>query len=145
MRWLKTTGRLIYDPVRLDLRKKSRGGSWWLIVEMDGNSLEDFGAYYRWHLRNHGVGMLQATAWKPHVTILDGRQEVKPEFQNLWKKYSGEIVTFEYDIELEKIWKFWVLPVRCDFFKEIRKELGFKNDYPFHITVAREYELAKKK
>jgi len=144
VRWVKTTGRLIYDPARPNLRKQSRNTPWWLIAEITGHSPEDFSAYYRWHLRRHGIGLLQPTAWKPHVTILDGRQEVQSKFHHLWKKYNGNVISLEYGIDIEKRWKFWVLPVRCEFFSTIRKELGFYKEYPFHITVGREYELPEK-
>lgn len=144
MKWVKVNGRILYDPKRDDLRKEERNTPWWLIVQLTGRDLEDFSAYYRWILRMRGIGMIQQPAWKPHVTVLDGRKPVAEEYRHLWKKYDDLIVPFEYGVEIEKVWKFWVLPVRCDFFDTIRTELGFKGTYPYHITVGREYELPKK-
>lgn len=145
MRWVKANGRVIYDPEREDLRKESRKTPWWLIVQLTGRDLEDFSAYYRWHLRCRGIGLLQQPAWKPHVTVLDGRKAIDEKYHHLWKKYDGLIVSFEYGVEVEKIWKFWVLPARSDFFDTIRKELGFTEAHPYHITIGREYEPPKKK
>ena len=144
MEWVKANGRIIYDPTRDDLRKEERATPWWVIAQLTGRDLEDFSAYYRWLLRRRGIGMIQQPAWKPHVTILDGRREVPEEFRRLWKKYDGQVVSFEYGVDIQKVWKFWVLPVRCALFEKIREELGFNPDYPFHITVGREYELQKK-
>lgn len=144
MRWVTVTGRIMYDPVREDLRKESRDTPWWVIAQLTGRELEDFSAYYRWILRMRGVGMIAAPAWKPHVTILDGRHVVDGTYMHAWKKHDGEIVEFEYGVDIYKQWKFWALPVRCPKFDEIRKELGFTDPYPYHITVGREYDLSKK-
>jgi hypothetical protein len=144
VKWVKVNGRVIYDPEREDIRKKSRATPWWLIVQLTGRDLEDFSGYYRWILRSRGIGMIQMPAWKPHVTILDGRIPVAEQYHHLWKKYNDLIVPFEYAVDIEKQWKFWVLPVRCEFFTTIRKELGFHNHYPYHITIGREYEVPEK-
>ena len=144
MRWVKTSGRILYEPVRDDLRKESRATPWWVIAQLTGRNLEDFSAYYRWILRMRGIGMIQQPAWKPHVTILDGTVPVKNEYLHAWKKYDGQIVDFVYGVDMYKTWKFWVLPVKCEFFDTIRKELGFFKPYPYHITIGREYEIRKK-
>jgi len=145
VKWVKVNGRIMYDPKREDLRKEERNTPWWVIAQLTGRDLEDFSDYYRWILRMRGIGMIQMPAWKPHVTILDGRYPVADSYLPAWKKHDGELIQFEYCVEeLYKQWKFWVLPVRCVYFDEIRKELGFYKTYPYHITVGREYELPKK-
>lgn len=134
MNWVKTTGRLMYDPVRPGIRKQSRNTPWWLVAEVDPGVAD----FYRWLLKRYKGLVLDHTAWRPHVTILDGREEVASEFRHLWKKREGLYVPLEYNVDVEKVWKFWTLPVRCEAFGDIREELGFKREYPFHITFGRE-------
>lgn len=133
MTWVKYKGTLVYNPKRKELRKTRKEEQWWLICEIDYG----LAAFYR-HLVFKRFGLqLQPTAWKPHITVLDGRKQVKPEFQKFWKKYDGQKVEFEYSVDVEQHWKFWVLPVRSKQLMDIRKELGFHNDYPLHVTFGR--------
>lgn len=133
MSWVKYKGVMVYNPKRPELKKTRKEEEWWLICEVDYG----LAAFYR-HLvfKRHGL-QLQPTAWKPHITVLDGRKPVKPEFRKFWKKYDKQKIDFEYSVDIEQHWKFWVLPVRSKKLEEIRKELGFFNDYPLHITFGR--------
>ena len=70
--------------------------------------------------------------------MLDGRQEVAENKQEFWGKYHDAEITFEYSVEIEHHWKFWVLPVRCSFLNDIREELGLNREYNFHITIGRD-------
>lgn len=131
--WVKYKGVVVYNPPRPDLRKIRHGQDWFLFVEAD------FGlaAFYRWLVfRRFGL-RLQPTAWKPHVTVLDGRKKVEPHFQKFWKKYEKQKVEFEYSVEVEQHWKFWVLPVRSEQLLDMREELGFSRNYPLHLTFGR--------
>lgn len=134
MNWVKAKGKLVYEPERPGIKKESRNTPWWIIVEFKGGQMSD---YYSWWMKKlYGVP-LQKPVWGNHVTILDGRKEVDPKYRHVWKKYNGQIIDFEYNVALEQHWKFISLPVRCEFFDVIRKELGFFNSHPYHMTVGR--------
>jgi hypothetical protein len=131
--WVTTDSKLVYAPPRPGLKKKNRQTSWMVVAEIDRGITE----YYRWWvLKRYGI-ILQHTAWKPHVTILDGRHAVDKKYHSVWKKYNNVIVPIEYSVEIEQHWKFWILPVKCDLFLDIREELGFSTNFPLHITFGR--------
>lgn len=130
---IKSTGRVIYDPPRPGMRKVRPGS--FLIAEVDNSIAE----YYRWWVKKRFGLILQNTAWKPHITVLDGRQRLSQEQMKLWKKYQGQIITFEYSVDIEQQWKFWCLPVKSIALDNIREEFGLESrkPFPFHITIGR--------
>lgn len=130
--WIKGGGRLVYNPDRPDLRKTRKADDWWLVVNTD-NGIAD---YYRWWIKKAKGIDLQRPAWRTHVSILSGREPVTSEYKHLWKKYENQWIDFEYSVEIEQHWKFFVLPVRCEKLDVIRSELGLSH-YPLHITVGR--------
>lgn len=131
--WINYKGLVVYNPNRPNLKKIRLANQWFLFVEV----CYDFAAFYRWLIfKRYGL-RLNATAWKPHITVLDGRKEVKPEFRHNWKKYEKVKVEFNYSVNVQQHWKFWTLPVYSPKIIEIRKELGFFDNYPLHITIGR--------
>lgn len=133
--WVKHRGVLVYNPPRPDLRKIRQGNDWFIFLELDYN----FAALYRWFILRRFHLQLQPTAWKPHVTVLDGRNKVQPEYRQFWKKYEKKKIEFEYSVDIEQHWKFWTLPVRSETLLDIREELGFKRQCELHITIGRMY------
>jgi hypothetical protein len=128
--WCKSTAKVFYDPYRPGLRKVRPGTL--VVANVDPGIAE----YYRWWVRKRFGLFLQNTAFLPHITIVDGK--VKNDNQHpAWKKYQGQIITFEYSVELEQHWKFWTLPVRSKALENIRSELGLNPNYNFHITFGR--------
>lgn len=131
--YIKTTGKLIYNPPRPGLKKTRNHDEFFLILEVH----RSIGTYYRhWVYRRYGI-KLAPPAFETHVTILDGRTPVQPGYLEHWKKYSGKIIELEYSPEIYRNWKFWCLPVRSPELVEIRKELGFETQKPLHITIGR--------
>lgn len=158
MEFLKTKGRLVYDPVRKDLKKVFKQRT--LVIDLPWDDLD---LYYQWFLRKqHGTWFdhqvrkqtmfndLQSSLkvidenvpgvtrpmWGKHVTVVRGDEQ---GFRSPnWGKYEGEMIDVFYLPELECSWKFWSIPVKGDGLFEIRKELGLKAFNDFHITVARE-------
>jgi hypothetical protein len=130
--WIKGAGKLVYNPHRPDLRKTRKADDWWLVVNTD-NGISDY--YRAWFKKDTGVDLLKP-AWRTHVSVLNGKEPVRPEYQHLWKKYENEWINFEYGVDVEQHWKFFVLPVKCDRLDEIRAELGLKS-IPLHITIGR--------
>jgi 2'-5' RNA ligase len=99
-----------------------------------------FSNFYQYLVKKGTGKIIQGNAWRPHVTIFDGRSKLSDEAMKLWKKYDGKVIKIKYNVDITKHWKFWVMAVECDFFALIRKELGLKSDnYPFHITIGRDY------
>jgi len=140
--WLQSTGKLIYTPNKPGAIK--RNNKWWLVVEVDRSIIN----YYAYWINRQIIKppwlvkglILQTPQWGGHITVLDGRVDVAKEYQHLWEKYADESITYEYSVEIEKHWKFWVLPVRCNRLNDIREELGLKRDYNFHVTIGRDAE-----
>ena len=128
MTWVKCTGKIVYDPDRTGLKR--RNGPGWMVVEL-GNGIAH---YYKWLLESWGID-IDVPAWQTHVTVCDG-SNIDPElYKRFWKKYQGQRLEFEYNIEVYKFARFYALRVRSPFLDQIRKELGLKPNYPFHITV----------
>ena len=158
MKFLKTKGRLIYDPVRRDLKKTHKERT--LIIELPRDDLD---LYYQWFLRKQlgswfdhelrvqevfnqqqsalvkigeNIPLVTRPMWGKHVTVVRG-DETGHKSPN-WGKYQGQEVDVYYGVDLKKTWKFWSIPVKGDGLFEIRRELGLKAFHDFHITVARE-------
>lgn len=159
MEFLKTQGRLTYDPTRYDLKKVHKQHT--LIVELPWDDLD---LYYQWFLRkkfgtwfdyelrkqmifnetqtalhqiNENIPGVSRPMWGKHVTVVRG-DEHEGFKSPLWGKHEGEMIDVFYAPELERTWKFWSIPVKGDGLFELRKELGLKAFHDFHITVARE-------
>jgi len=158
LNFLKTQGRLVYDPTRRDLKKIYKQRT--LIVELPWDDLD---LYYQWFLRrkygtwfdheirkqtiynetqtalyqiDENVQCINRPMWGKHVTIVRGDEQgfKSPN----WKKHEGEKIDIFYTPELERTWKFWSIPVRGDNLFDLRRELGLTAFHNFHITVARE-------
>jgi hypothetical protein len=132
--WIRIKGRLIYEPRREGIKKVQRDTPWWVIVQLPHDDLSNF--YRRWLKNFYGI-VSHPPVWGTHVTVLDGRVPVKPEFMGAWKKHHGETVEFEYSPYVEQHWKFFTLPVRSEFLHGVRKELGFDVEKSLHITFGR--------
>lgn len=132
--WLKAKGKLIYSPARPGLKKQRAANDFFVILETPG----DVAKYYSHWVKKSLYLDLQLPAWRPHVTVLDGRKAIAEDKLPLWKKYAGEIIKYEYSVDIEQHWKFWVLPVRSPRLAEIRSELGLpQNNHGFHLTIGR--------
>jgi hypothetical protein len=158
LEFLKTKGRLVYDPVRRDMKKTHKERTLVIVLPWD-----DLDLYYQWFLRKKygtwfdhvlqtetmfneaqtalktigtNVPCVTRPMWGKHVTVVRGDEQ---GFRSPnWVKYEGQEVDVFYLPELECSWKFWSIPVKGDGLFEIRKELGLKAFHDFHITVARE-------
>lgn len=133
------TGTLRYSP-KLHVKDKvprstvyqrrHYSANWWLIAECAEKELRH---YYR-HLA--GVySRVRRPWWGPHVTINSNEKPINP---SLWRKYEGELISFEYDTDvLSNGTHFW-LPVYCERAMEIREELGLgrNRETPLHLTIA---------
>lgn len=131
---LTIKGKLEYNPKRPGLKKTRGHDEFFLVLDVPDN----IGVYYRyWVFKRFGI-KLSPPAYGCHVTILDGRTPVSPQYLDVWKKYQGKEIVIEYTPELYTHWKFWSLPVFSKELVAIRKELGFNDSKPLHITIGRE-------
>lgn len=132
--WVKSIATLVYNPYRPGLRKVRGANNFFFIAEVKG----DICKYYSHLIEKNLYLKLQLPVWRPHVTILNGRQSISDDKLHIWKKYAGEEIEFEYNVNVEQHWKFWVLPVRSERMQQLQKELGFDfENYDFHLTIGR--------
>lgn len=139
---LKGTAKIIYDPYRGEMKRKTR---WWCVAPVD----REITRYYRWWLtRELHLKRLFAPAWDAHVSIVRG-EEPHDSRKELWQHMHGRKIQFEYspivrqagDTTGETADKghHWFVDVWCDEFLAIREELGLRTHYKFHLTIGRIY------
>ena len=139
MNWIVGSGKLRYSPEKPNAIK--RNNPWWIVVDIDRSIQKYYGHWINniisppWLIKRK---LIQTPLWGGHITVLDGRQEPPLENQQHWGKYHNLEINFEYSVEIEHHWKFWVLPVKCPMLNDIREELGLDGNYPFHITIGRD-------
>lgn len=156
--FFKGTGRLVYDPKRPGMKKRTRPSGantidWWCILQVD----REITRYYRWWVNRHKWGMtavqpdwLCQPSWDAHISVVRG-ERIRPEFRDHWKAYDGEIVNFEYahypfladnrQNRYANDGDFWMVDVRCQRITEIRGELGLRTHHNYHLTVGRTYDV----
>lgn len=140
--WLKTKGKLVYDPTRQDFKKTHKSRT--LILELPRDQLD---LYYRWFLKKQFGSWfeLQRPMWGLHVTVVRGDEFIPKDKLNLWKRNAGEVVEISYSVsQVERHWAFWSLTVESPRLVEIRKELGLTPIHRFHITIGRQYDWQPK-
>jgi hypothetical protein len=136
----KGTAKIIYDPLRPGMKRRTER---WIIA----NSDREVGRYYRWWVKKELHIELFQPSWGEHISLVRG-EYIQDEYKHLWKKYDGEIITFEYEHNVR--WSgdtttgdrpewFWFVDVRCPRIDEIRAELGLKTFFKYHMTIGRTY------
>ena len=138
MTMFKSTGKLIYDPIRYGYKKNK---NWRCILTVDN----DLTRYYRWVIKKEFGFILYEPSWKSHITIINGE---KPLYEKLWKKHNNRKIDFVYDINIrwsgdttdhKYIFKYWFLDVYCAEFNSLRQELGLSEKSKYHITIGTLY------
>ncbi len=132
--WFKSTGTLIYDPHgRSPKSRRKVSDPWWVLLMCD----QDIVNYANYWLRQKSIYTFRHSLYGSHISIVKGEE---PPRKDLWKKYHGVKVSFEYSNAINDNGKYWWLFVKCPFFEKIRKELGLPGIPPyfrFHLTVGR--------
>jgi hypothetical protein len=155
MQKLTAAGYLKYDPKH----NATRHEKWWMILICNRDIIE----YYKhwvlkfgtkivrsedwlghreltspdnWGMVTRGVQVAES-AWKSHVSIIKGEE---PKRKDLWGKYEGKRIVFEYDNALKTNGAHWWINVRSDDFCDIRTELGLSPyaNAPFHLTIGKD-------
>jgi hypothetical protein len=133
MTLLKTEGIIRYNPKRVNLKKTRPADQYFLTIDFP-NSI---GEYYRYWIKKRYGLFINSPAYGCHVTVLDGRHTVSEDYIKHWKKYDNQVIELYYSPEIYQHWKFWCLPVISNDAIMIRRELGFLNDIPLHVTIGR--------
>ena len=121
----------------------SRDGSLYkLVVEID----PQIAAYARALVPKHLVCRPQKYA--PHITVI--RNECVPNFAK-WAFCEGEVVTFDYDPQVQIGSSYYWLNVYCDVLTGLRLYFGLRKSYHlsrppsgedcFHTTVGNSKEI----
>ena len=137
--WHETTGKIVYDPWRGNLKKKR---DWWCVVEVD----KEITRYYRWWIerRYHIKGLCQPS-WDAHVSVIRG-EKPRSELMHLWKKYHGQRVPLRYKhfprqsgdtTGYDRPDNYWFVEVQSPFLLNIREEFDFPTHWKLHLTVGR--------
>lgn len=131
--YFKAVGKIHYAPTREKLKKTRVADDNFLIIDFPN----DIGVYYRhWVKKQFGL-FLNPPAYGCHITVLDGRSNIADEYKHNWEKHLGRSICLYYSPEIYQHWKFWCLPVVSDDVKMIRRELGFFDEKPLHVTIGR--------
>lgn len=133
----KCNGKFIFSPQRPGLKKTHRSFDNGIILKVDNGITE----YYAWWLRRRYGIEVAKPAWGTHITVVSDKDRVKDvkKFNELKQKLNGRIISIPHDVVLKKQWQFWVLEVKpTEDMLEIRRELGLKENFPFHITIGRD-------
>lgn len=137
----KANGRIVYDPPRPGLKLKR---DWWCILDIING--HDLCRYYRWWVYRQYMIDLVDPAWGAHVSIIRGERP-NDDKMNLWKKYNGQKVDFNYSHNVRWAgdktgvhWRdavFWFVDVDAPHLLNIRKEMDKPYDWNLHLTIGR--------
>lgn len=141
------SGVIVYDPFRGEMKRRVNQ---WCVVEID----KEITRYYRWWLQYEKHIRLAPPSWDAHISVVrgDGGDKVATEFQHLWKKYHKQPLQFiyahvsNYKVVRSKLsssadnGEYYIVDVECPTIENIRKELGLRTGWKFHLTFGRTYE-----
>lgn len=132
------SGVIKYDPYRAEMKNRT---AWWCIVDVD----REITRYYRWWLRKEQHLILEQPSWDAHISVIRGEPACKQR-PDLWKKYHGKRVDFQYEHgiikshpDLKLGGRFYWVNLECPELAYIRKEMGLPVGWHFHITIGRTY------
>lgn len=132
--WIKTTGKIIYQPGHTSFLRKKRSVDEHHTIVTASKGLSD---YYRWWIDREFHLWIQPPMLNVHVSVFNGKESLGPEANRILTQLNNTVVEYEYSVDVQQHWKFWVLPVRSEALKNIREQCGVKRDYHFHITIGR--------
>ena len=137
MDWHESTGRIIYDPHRGEMKANT---SWWCVIDVD----KEITRHARWWLQKEKHIILNQPSWDAHISVVRGEKPNK-RFADAWKRRNGQRVKFRYehgDVQISKDkdqpgYFYWIR-VDCPVVDEIREELGLPASWKYHhITIGR--------
>jgi len=146
-----STGIIQYDPPRP--AKLSRGTAWWAIIKTD----REITRYFRYWVDKEILnklgfekGGLCQPSFDAHISIVRGQKDIRHGdieiIKKLWKKYDGEKVTFNYNLNVRfsgdttgfgRPDSYWFIDCECPIVDKIRTELGLRTGFKPHMTIGR--------
>lgn len=130
-------GKFIFSPPRPGLKKTHRTFDNAVILKVD-NGITDYYAW--WLLKRHGI-ILSKPAWGTHITVVADKDRVKDldAFAKVKSKMNGKIIQVPHLVNVKKQWQFWIVDVKpTEEMLAVRRDLGLKENFPFHITIGRD-------
>lgn len=111
--------------------------SWYMVIDC----CPELGRLYRklFYESVYRTRKIQQPLYGPHITVI--RRE-EPANKDLWFKYDGQSIEFDYSPMAECNRYYHWLPVKCPGLNEIRTELGLIEEpiCPYHLTFGNEIE-----
>lgn len=144
--WYKSKGRLIYDPPRYEMKKRT---DWWAVVNVD----REITRYYRWWIEKNpqAFGLtsidIKQPSWDAHISVFRGEKPTD-DLMHLWNMYNGEMVDFRYSGVVRQSgdttgWdrpdSYFFVEVDCPRIMQIRQEMNRPTNWKLHLTVGRIY------
>lgn len=127
----KTTGKVVYDPIRAGKVSDEKG---WCIIEV---SKDEMSEYYRYQFYKKFGITLDRPSWEPHLSVLVGAGTYNEDLAWGWR--NGETVEIEYSNYM--FWNknhVWVAS-HSDALVDIRTHYNCHNEVKDrgHITIGR--------
>ena len=122
----------MYDPHKSG-RRIIKSSDWWIILRTDEGLIE----YYKYLIGRKWDVKFEQTIWGSHISVNRG---VAPPNKELWGKYKGEKVEFQYTNNIYRANDlFFCIDAYSKRLEEIRVELGLtpQPKYGFHLTIGR--------
>lgn len=141
--WLKSTGKIVYDPPRPGM--KDTRGEYWCVLEVD----TEITRYYRWWVEKEKGVFLHKPSWDAHISIIRG-EFITEELMDYWRIYDGEEIEFLYKPDVRQGYGatkyshgeyFWYITVRSSDIRHIRRGFDLLTKWDSHLTIGRMYDL----
>lgn len=105
------------------------------MLDCDSSICTYFRGLYR--LFYYNTRLLMRPAWDSHITVI--RNEEPPR-KEVWERYAGKEVEFEYENSPQTDGNYWWVPVSCQELLNVRTELGLpmNPEFPLHLSIGHE-------
>ena len=137
--WIKTNGKLIFDPDH-KTKKHIKQGSWkrTAIIFIQ----DDLSSYYSWFIKKRYNLDLSTPLRGSHLTIINDKIQSNVKYLTTRNIHKNKIIDIEYSPEFKTDGSYWWLNAKCPQAENIRTEAGLSSIpyFNFHITIGRPHE-----
>ena len=124
----------VFPKDRKVLKKKKKPFEEQTIVAETSNGIL---YYYQYMFKTiYGVE-LESTSFKAHVTINNGREQIKVFDTEYLQQLNNTTVTVKYNTKPYLLWRFIALEIESDELYQIRQKLGLSDNFKFHLTIGK--------
>jgi len=136
-------GKMVYEPYRPSLKHLKK--VWWGVVEVD----REITRYFRWFLiKQYNAlelkNIILSPAFDAHFTVFCGHKDVIHNMDGViryWNTYHNQLVDFYYDEKIREVNRkgnvYFVVDIKCQQLLDLRKQMGLKTNWGFHLTVGK--------